>query len=31
MKVLAPVELKERIKQRLTGAIMNYVEKVQNE
>ncbi len=30
MKVLEPVELKERIKQRLGGAILNYVEKVQN-
>lgn len=30
MKVLEPVELKERIKKRLGGAILNYVEKVQN-
>jgi hypothetical protein len=30
MKVIEPVELKERIKKRLGGAILNYVEKVQN-
>ena len=30
MKVLEPVELKERIKKRLGDAILNYVEKVQN-
>ena len=30
MKVLEPVELKERSKKRLGGAILNYVEKVQN-
>ena len=30
LKVLEPVELKERIKKRLGGAILNYVEKVQN-
>lgn len=30
MKVIEPVELKERIKKRLGGAILNYVEKVRN-
>ena len=30
MKVIEPEELKERIKQRLEGAILNYEEKVQN-
>ena len=30
MKVIEPAELKERIKKRLGGAILNYVEKVQN-
>ena len=30
MKVLEPAELKERIKKRLGGAILNYAEKVQN-
>ena len=31
MRVIEPVELKERIKQRLSDAIVNYVGKVQNE
>ena len=31
MKVIEPVELKERIKKRLDNAILNYEEKVQNE
>lgn len=31
MKVLEPVELKDRIRQRLSDAIINYVEKVQDD
>lgn len=30
IKVIEPVELREQIKKRLSGAILNYVEKVQN-